>query len=102
MFLHKKRCIVCRRLFTLEKDNLYIIEEKGSLFQTLVTPAQRFNAVDCPYCGCQNVLALRRPAIVEIEKVYVGVDMGAEENTDEAELYCDHCGLLYKRKNDES
>lgn len=50
----KHTCCVCGKEFEMSKDIRYTAID-GGLFNWT-----RYDAMDCPYCGCQNVLQERR------------------------------------------
>lgn len=44
-------CKVCSKDFELKSENKYLVGEKN-----LFKPLDIFEAFDCPYCGCQNIV----------------------------------------------
>lgn len=57
-------CCVCGAQLNLKKEK-YIIE-KAVPFQD--ENIKEYDAVDCDYCGCQNVLNIRYPKISEVKE----------------------------------
>lgn len=57
--MKKIRCNTCGHRFHIIKADVYIVSEKVPLVETLKKAARRFNAMDCPRCGCQKVLSIR-------------------------------------------
>ena len=63
MFTKKKTCGVCGYRVTPTKEEIYIAEEPRGFTEFLTKPPTRFNAIDCPRCGCQIALAIRVPRV---------------------------------------
>lgn len=63
MFTKKKTCGVCGYRVTPTKEEIYIAEEPRGFTECLTKPPTRFNAIDCPRCGCQIALAIRVPSV---------------------------------------
>lgn len=63
MFTKKKTCGVCGYRVTPTKEEIYIAEEPRGFTECLTEPPTRFNAIDCPRCGCQIALAIRVPRV---------------------------------------
>ena len=64
--MHK--CTVCSRVFELRKENRYIAEAKKTtslLMLATGTDSVLYDTVDCPYCGCQQILHARERVFVE-------------------------------------
>lgn len=59
MLTKKKTCGVCGYRITPTKEEIYVAEEPRAFVEALTTPPTRFNAMDCPRCGCQIMLAVR-------------------------------------------
>ena len=59
MFQRKKKCGVCGYRVTLDKEKVYVAEEPRAFMETLTKPPLRFDAIDCPRCGCQIMLTIR-------------------------------------------
>lgn len=48
------KCDVCGKRFRPKKDNVYKVKiSKDSVFA--------WDAIDCPRCGCQRLMAARKP-----------------------------------------
>lgn len=63
MFTKKKTCGVCGYRAKPTKEAIYIAEEPRGFIEALTKPTTRFNAMDCPRCGCQIPLAIRAPRV---------------------------------------
>lgn len=63
MFTKKKTCGVCGYRAKPTKEAIYIAEEPRGFMEALTKPTTRFNAMDCPHCGCQIPLAIRVPRV---------------------------------------
>lgn len=63
MFTKKKTCGVCGYRVTPTKEEIYIAEEPRGFTECLTKLPTRFNAIDCPRCGCQIALAIRVPRV---------------------------------------
>lgn len=49
-----KKCIVCGLKFQINKNECYTVKQNdGSLLQQQLS---YYDAIDCAYCGCQNIL----------------------------------------------
>lgn len=59
MFQRKKKCGVCGYRVAPDKEKVYVAEEPRAFMETLTKPPLRFNAIDCPRCGCQIMLTIR-------------------------------------------
>lgn len=54
-------CDICGRGTIPQKPMIYIAEEPRGVMDTLTQPPKRFDAMDCPCCGCQIILKRRYP-----------------------------------------
>ena len=63
MFTKKKTCGVCGYRAKPTKEAIYIAEEPRGFMEALTKPTTRFNAMDCPRCGCQIPLAIGVPRV---------------------------------------
>lgn len=59
MFQRKKKCGVCGCRVAPDKEKVYVAEEPRAFMETLTKPPLRFDAIDCPRCGCQIMLTIR-------------------------------------------
>ena len=59
------KCCVCGMRFEPRKEAVYQVTESLSVAQVLTDAAKTFDAMDCPRCGCQQVLKVRMPKVVE-------------------------------------
>ena len=53
------KCKICGKRFKLIKENRYLAEEKIGALECLKKASKTFEAFDCPYCGCQNIVNIR-------------------------------------------
>lgn len=53
--MKKIKCDVCKHKFLPTKEKLYEAREFDSPF----TRPTLYDAMDCPVCGCQNILQVR-------------------------------------------
>lgn len=82
-----KRCEVCRMVFPLHSDEVYIVREKTTTGLAACFSGEElllFDAIDCPFCSCQNRLTERlrkeEPTMEESENPDATSDMyGVEE-----------------------
>lgn len=58
-----KKCCACGQLFRPTKEAVYSVYEPQTVLESLTSRAKQFDVMDCPRCGCQNILAERLPAI---------------------------------------
>ena len=81
-----KTCEVCGREFALMHEDRYTVrsEENSGLMAALGKEAEplMWDAFDCPYCGCQNRVQVRKRTVEETPK-----------SVDVAEDVCGECGL---------
>ena len=59
------KCKICGKYFRLLAKNRYEVIETHFGINCFGQGVERYNAFDCPYCGCQNVYGTR---IMEKEK----------------------------------
>ena len=48
----KKKCDICGNGINLKKKDIYLVNK--SFFPPLI-----YDAIDCPFCGCQTLLKIR-------------------------------------------
>ena len=66
-----KRCKICGRFFRLKSENRYEVLDR-KLIPALESLIKKpimftvFEAFDCPWCGCQNVVGVREPRFDEV------------------------------------
>lgn len=53
------KCKICGKEFELKKENKYLATEKIAAFGAFTELPKTFEAFDCPYCGCQNIVNIR-------------------------------------------
>ncbi len=66
-------CKVCGREFALIEEELYTArDDKATGFATIAQGKEPglYDAIDCPHCGCQNILQ-KRLRYAEVEEVCV-------------------------------
>lgn len=69
-----KTCVVCGHTIPLDKKDVYTVVERKGFVTSISNPAQYFDAIDCPVCGCQNALAIRLPKRKETENAEDAAD----------------------------
>lgn len=57
------KCKVCKKRFTPKKEAVYQVCAPNKLLTALTGNENHHDAIDCPRCGCQNILAERLPAV---------------------------------------
>ena len=65
------KCRICGKEFELKKENLYTAREECTTGLALIAENKEvdlFDAFDCPFCGCQNIVGKRKRTFCE-EKV---------------------------------
>ena len=76
-----KTCKVCGNKFTLDTNLHYIARDNVKTGMTAFVGGSEgalYDAFDCPYCGCQNVMQERK-------RVYIPENIFAEYDEDEEE-----------------
>jgi len=71
------KCKVCGKKFNLKAENRYEIREVPKGLRMLVEDAKVYEAFDCPKCGCQNIVNIRKEVIfkdIEIESEVPNAD----------------------------
>lgn len=56
-------CDVCGADFPLRREDHYIVRDEGTIGLASVVGGPEvvlYDAFDCPYCGCQNVMQERK------------------------------------------
>ena len=84
MFTRKQTCGVCGYRITPKKEEICVAEEPRAFVDALTKPPTRFNAIDCPRCGCQIMLAVRAPRI-DLPAITEQHNADAEETEVDAE-----------------
>lgn len=62
-FFEKNTCEICGKTFPLDKEYVYQIKKELPVLASLTEPAQIYDAIDCPFCGCQKILNKRYECI---------------------------------------
>ncbi len=52
-----RRCDVCNHTLDITKKKLYVVMMKRGSWN--LTVSENYDAVDCDYCGCQNLVHIR-------------------------------------------
>lgn len=61
----KIKCIVCGKRFMPDKESTYLVCNPVTALSALCNTPNVHDAVDCPRCGCQQLLKIRVPKIEE-------------------------------------
>lgn len=56
-----KHCIICNNTINIKKENVYVVAKTNPIFDT----KEDWDAVDCCYCGCQNLLKIRYKKVMK-------------------------------------
>ena len=59
----KIKCVVCGGKFAIIKEKVYTVLEAVNLATVMTQGNKAYDAIDCPHCGCQKILAVRMPVI---------------------------------------
>lgn len=77
-------CKICGRDFPLISEERYTARDEQKIgFTPMITGENEpklFDAIDCPHCGCQNVLQERKRYNIEDEYDCCEDDLKEEEN----------------------
>lgn len=69
-------CKICGRGFPLIIEEHYVARDPKSsgVIAALASTdkAYEYDAIDCPYCGCQNILRGRKPKVCPCDYGYCG------------------------------
>lgn len=65
MFPKKIKCGVCGYGFFPSRDEIYTAQTPVSFLSSLTKDPEYFDAMDCPYCGCQVTLKIRAEKVEE-------------------------------------
>lgn len=63
-----RKCNVCGRKFRLLSKNRYEIEKRPVGLNCLTEGITYYNAFDCPYCGCQNIVGVLEKSNSQFKK----------------------------------
>lgn len=63
--MKRKRCKVCGRRLKLDKGLRYEVTFIPAGIKALVESPMTYEAFDCLYCGCQNIVGVREVMINE-------------------------------------
>ena len=75
-----RKCNVCGRRFRLLAKNRYEVVKRPVGLQCLTQGAVYYNAFDCPYCGCQNIVGVVEKDVEEYQ-ISEDIAKGFEEFT---------------------
>lgn len=59
----KRKCYVCGAKLTIKKEYVYTVHENKTMLQAMTEKPSCFDVMDCPQCGCQQLLASRLPRL---------------------------------------
>lgn len=59
----KLKCVLCGNRFEIEIDKKYVVKIQEELINTAY-----YDAINCPICGCQNIIWKRDEAIDKFAK----------------------------------
>ena len=59
----KRKCYVCGAKLNIKKELVYTVCEDKSVLQAMTEKPYCFDVMDCPQCGCQQLLASRMPRL---------------------------------------
>ena len=59
----KRKCYVCGAKLTVRKENVYTVCERKTVIEAMTEKPTTFDVMDCPQCGCQQLLASRMPRL---------------------------------------
>jgi Zn finger protein HypA/HybF involved in hydrogenase expression len=57
----KRKCYVCGAKLTVRKESVYTVCERKTVIEAMTEKPTTFDVMDCPQCGCQQLLASRMP-----------------------------------------
>ena len=79
-------CKICGRDFALIEEDHYIADngEKEGVITKLVSSDRitQYDAFDCPYCGCQNIMQERKPMWLSNELISEAEEEDSNETTE--------------------
>lgn len=61
--LKEQVCSVCGNKFLPIKNKVYLSYEPKGITDSLKSPSDVFDTMDCPFCGCQTLLKKRFPIV---------------------------------------
>lgn len=62
--MENNQCKVCGTKLNIEKGNVYVAQVTNNFFHF----TENWNATDCPYCGCQNLLKIRHDKAFDVKQ----------------------------------
>lgn len=66
--IKKKKCPICGFKFVVKKQDKYLVTKNLSISESFTKSADKYDAIDCPFCGCQILLSIRESRITEDRK----------------------------------
>ena len=77
-------CTVCGRDFPILAENTYIARDDATMGLSRLAGTEHciYDAIDCPHCGCQNILQRRRRLTTIAEDLGLGKICGEEDEED--------------------
>ena len=84
MFEKKIKCSTCGNRIPPNREAIYQVTEAFSLVDSLSKARKEYDAIDCPVCGCQNLLSVRMPRVYEANSNNVindDIETGDEHET---------------------
>lgn len=63
----KQKCKVCGSRFYIDRKDTYQVYESVPMAKVFSENAKTLDAVDCPQCGCQQLLGIRLAKVSKLE-----------------------------------
>ena len=90
-----RECQVCGRPFPLVAEGHYVARDCDYVGIGAVLGSGRepmlYDAIDCPHCGCQNVMRKRRRDVATDDLYFA--DNGHDDCDDCDHHHCENCGV---------
>ena len=59
--MRKPTCKICGEKLTLDREKVYTVaDETTGIIAAFGAATKCYDAIDCPICGCQNILCERK------------------------------------------
>lgn len=97
-----RACDICGRRMAIWRKDVYQVQEELGILERVVKLPRQFDAINCPSCGCQNILAPRLWPVEEEQKAQEPVFSfeplrcacpRCDRVLEEATPFCAGCGL---------